>query len=136
MEQLNFKGVKQVEKYVIEKQKLENKEISRSFSKEMIKEAIESIIEQELNKLSKENFDSKGDVAASSVLSTAYTPSWLTDKGKKQAESILSELVDIALTKGISQSVRASLKTKNAYLIDKLHDLLIDKFYEVLSQIK
>jgi len=136
MEQLNFKGVRQVEKYITEKQKLENKEASRNFSKEMIREAIESIIEQELSKLPKEDVDVVGDANASSVLSSnSYNPTWLTDQGKKQAEVMLSKLVDIALTKGVTQAVKASLKTKNAYLIDKLHDVLIDKFYEILSQI-
>jgi len=135
MEQLNFEGVKQVEKYMVEKQKLEHKETSRDYSKEMIREAIESIVQQELSKLSKESFDGAGEENAASVLSNSYTPSWLTDQGKKQAEVALSELVDIAITKGVALAVKTSLKTKNAYLIDKLHDVLVDKFYEILSQI-
>gem|GEM_PF-6909000 len=75
MEQLNFEGVKQVEKYMVEKQKLEHKETSRDYSKEMIREAIESIVQQELSKLSKESFDGAGEENAASVLSNSYTPS-------------------------------------------------------------
>ncbi len=136
MEQLNFKGVRQIEKYVAEKQKIESKDFSKSLSKEMIREAIESIIEAELSKLpkEKESFEATGDNVTSAISATAYQSTGLTDKGKKQAEEILEELIDIALTKGISQAVKTSLKTKNAYLIDKLHDVLIDKFYEILKQ--
>jgi len=134
MEQLNFNGVRQVERYVAEKQKMESKDFSKSLSKEMVREAIESIIESELSKLPKESFDGTSDASAQSVLSTAYQPTWLTDQGKKQAEVLLGELVDIALNEGVDKAVRASLKTKNAYLIDKLHDILIDKFYEILKK--
>lgn len=44
----------------------------------------------------------------------------------------LQILVDIAFNQSIPVAVRLSKKSGNAYLIDAIHDALVDKFYEEL----
>jgi len=137
VEQINFKGVKQIEKYIEDKHQIDKKDLSKSITKEMIKEAIESIIETELSKLpTKTESISQAislEVPVASAPNMQHQVIQFDSKGQKQAEIMLENLVDIALTKSVSQAIKTSLKTKNAYLIDKLHDILIDKFYEILK---
>jgi hypothetical protein len=48
----------------------------------------------------------------------------------------LSELITLALEESIPQAVTTALKTGNAFLIDKLRDSLVDKYYEKLKEKK
>ncbi|MDD5590282.1 MAG: hypothetical protein PHQ47_03900 [Candidatus Portnoybacteria bacterium] len=45
----------------------------------------------------------------------------------------LKILVDLAFTQGIDKAVLAARATENAYLIDKLHDTLVDELAEKLK---
>lgn len=58
----------------------------------------------------------------------------------KEEESItnkvLEELLSKAFEKGIANAVKLSFKTSNPYLLDKFHDLLVDKAYKALVERK
>jgi len=51
-------------------------------------------------------------------------------------EEKINELVDLALEKGITQALKKARQMKNPYLIDKLHDKLAEKYYQVLKDRK
>jgi hypothetical protein len=54
----------------------------------------------------------------------------------EEAQGKVDELVAIALKDNIPKAVTTALKTGNAFLIDKLHDTLVDKYYQELKRQK
>ena len=68
----------------------------------------------------------------------------LTDDLKKQADEVkkkekreeqIKHLVEIALTKSISEAVKVAQKA-NPYLLDELHDHLVDDYYDTLIALR
>ncbi len=130
------RGLAEVEHYVTSRQKEYAKRKESLETKEVVKEVIEEIIAKEVAKMPSSNqtvISQKGVTGGGFIHPQTISLQKIQDK---QTEKILQELVEMAIENGVTKAVRASLKTNNAYLIDKLHDLLIDKFYEILKKQK
>ncbi len=64
----------------------------------------------------------------------------LTEEEKRTIQDIknlprdkqLTTLIDIALWRGLSQSIKIARSLNNAYILDEFHDTLIDKLYKDL----
>jgi hypothetical protein len=54
------------------------------------------------------------------------------DLGQLSKEKQLDILVGVAMTQSIPESVSLAQATNNPYIIDELHDVLVDKFYSEL----
>lgn len=54
---------------------------------------------------------------------------------KEEREEIVRELIDVALSKNISEAVKIA-HAKNPYFLDELHDHLVDDYYDKLVQLK
>jgi hypothetical protein len=92
--------------------------------KEIIKDVINDIFDKEIN---------KRQIADINVKVKSFTVfSGDDDDDEKRTNTTLEELVKIAFDKNVAASITLSCKTSNAYLIDRLHDILIDKFYDEL----
>lgn len=61
---------------------------------------------------------------------TTVSNTQLTD----QAQQALNHLLEESLTKGIAKAVADARKTGDAFIIDSLHDKLVDEYYEKLLQ--
>ncbi|MBI3273686.1 MAG: hypothetical protein HYZ69_00935 [Candidatus Colwellbacteria bacterium] len=69
---------------------------------------------------------------------SSHPPSGTTDddaKKDREREEQVRALIEIALTKGISEAVRIA-GLNSPYLLDDLHDHLADDFYEKLVALK
>lgn len=49
-------------------------------------------------------------------------------------ESQVTRLLDLVMQKGIPHGVNVARKMKNYYLLDRMHDELVDKFYQGLVE--
>lgn len=49
-------------------------------------------------------------------------------------ESQVTRLIDLVMQKGILHGVNVARKMKNYYLLDRMHDELVDKFYQGLVE--
>ena len=63
---------------------------------------------------------------------TASTTSTAPRTTTPQEEATLNTFVAHAFTKGISSAVAEARKTNNPFLIDTLHDRLVDEYYQKL----
>lgn len=78
--------------------------------------------------------------AASTAKGTKATPTPLVATGKVTAQDLrqlskekqLDILVGVAMTQSIPESVSLAQATDNPYILDELHDVLVDKFYSEL----
>ena len=117
------------ERVLVKKEQLSQGGLEVPEDKELIKEAIGEKIEESLK-----NYPPAVELHKTSpAFSSPAPPVLAEDEDTKQK---LNELVQIALNESIPKAVTTALKTSNAYLIDKLHDTLVDKYYEVLKQQK
>lgn len=57
----------------------------------------------------------------------------LLEQELEEANIKLSELVNIALEENIPIAIKTALKTGSAFLIDKLRDSLVDRYYQELK---
>ncbi len=57
-------------------------------------------------------------------------------KVKEELTEDVRILVEIALTKSIEEAVRTAERAKSPYLLDELHDHLIDDFYDKLVSLR
>ena len=92
--------------------------------KELIRETIEERIEESLK-----NYPPAVEIQKSAP---PAIPSVSIASDDKEAQQKVDELVAIALKENIPKAVITALKTGNAFLIDKLHDTLVDKYYQQL----
>jgi hypothetical protein len=69
---------------------------------------------------------------AVSAAAASATPAPSARAQNIDQERQLKVLVDLAFTQGIDKAVEAARATENAYLIDKLHDTLVDELAERL----
>jgi len=93
--------------------------------KELIRETIEERIEESLK-----NYPPAVEIQKSAP---PAIPSVSIASDDKEAQQKIDELVAIALKENIPKAVITALKTGNAFLIDKLHDTLVDKYYQQLK---
>ena len=88
------------------------------------------------------NFMNAGDYFFSDNTISAVVPHLYSGEGmppdviREDMYIKLSELITLALEESIPQAVTTALKTGNAFLIDKLRDSLVDKYYEKLKEKK
>lgn len=120
----NYAGLEQVKTaYTERKNKYEKANVKDVNDKEIIKEIINDVIFKETQNTS--NINSGTVVPATSIFDN-------DNSSNTKANKVLEELVNIAFNDGIGKAIQMSLKTSNAYLIDQLHDVLINEFYEML----
>ena len=121
----NQPGFEQVKVlYTNKKDSYEKNHIETKNDKEIMKETINDIFEKEINKAPL--MDKNVNAQSFTVFANDY------DDDEKRTNKILESLVKVAFEKGISIAIELSRKTSNAYLIDRLHDILVDRFYEEL----
>ncbi len=121
----NQPGFEQVKVlYTDKKNDYQKNHIETKNDKEIMKETINDIFEKEINKMPM--IDKNVNVQSFSVFAND------DDDDEKRTNKMLESLVRIAFEKGIGFAIQLSRKTSNAYLIDRLHDILVDKFYEEL----
>ena len=93
--------------------------------KELIRETIGERIEESLK-----NYPPAVEIQKSAP---SATPSVPISSDDEEVQGKVNELVAIALKDNIPKAVLTALKTGNAFLIDKLHDTLVDKYYQELK---
>ncbi len=123
-------GLEQVKVlYEAKKNDYQQHHIETKEDKEIVKEVINDIFDREINKKPIANINTK--VKSFSVFNDDDN-----DDDDKRMNTTMEELVKVAFDKGIVNAINLSFKTSNAFLIDRLHDLLVDKFYEELTKRK
>ncbi|MDD5760818.1 MAG: hypothetical protein PHF45_02070 [Candidatus Pacebacteria bacterium] len=127
----NIKERVQVKKEQLSREKLEIPE-----DKELVKETIEERMEEFLKELPPgmeeigPEMEKKFPLPADLYIEEKIPP----DEIMEEAYIKLSELITIALEEGIPRAVNTALKTGNAFLIDKLRDSLVDRYYDKLKE--
>ncbi|MGC8651448.1 MAG: hypothetical protein ACP5RX_02450 [Minisyncoccia bacterium] len=118
------------ERFLMKKEQLAREGLPIPEDKELMHETIGEKIEESLN-----NYPPvpEPQLPISPVVPIT-PPRPLTEE--EEAEQKVNDLVEIALQQSIDKAVVMALKTSNAYLIDKLHDTLADKYYEQLKSQK
>lgn len=100
--------------------------------KEIFKEIIEERMEKEIK-----GFPPSLEVGAKKInIPSPIISDKKTKIEEEEEKKLLQELIIIALEKSIPQAVKEARKTGNAYLIDRLHDELVDKLYEEILKRK
>lgn len=125
----NNSGFEQVKDlYQKRKDDYKRNNIENVSNKEVVKEVVDGIFEEELN---------KKPIVETNVNSNEFSVfNSNNDDEKRRSKSVLDNLVEIAFKKNINSAIDMSFKTSNAYLIDRFHDIIVDKFYEELVKEK
>lgn len=97
--------------------------------KEMISETLREQVRLAESSSTNENVVATPAATSKTPKTSHQTVQDLDDEGTKQH---LEALLTHAFDKGILSAVNEAKKTKNPYLIDKLHDELVDHFYQQL----
>jgi len=113
------------ERILMKKEQMTKEGLTVPEDKELIRETIEERIEESLK-----NYPPAVEIQKSTP---AAIPSVSIASDDKEAQQKIDELVAIALKENIPKAVITALKTGNAFLIDKLHDTLVDKYYQQLK---
>jgi len=113
------------ERILMKKEQMTKEGLTVPEDKELIRETIEERIEESLK-----NYPPAVEIQKSTP---AAIPSVSIASDDKEAQQKVDELVAIALKENIPKAVITALKTGNAFLIDKLHDTLVDKYYQQLK---
>lgn len=123
----NKSGFEQVKTlYDKKKENYAKNHIEVKDDKEIVRDVINDIFDKEIH---------KKDVANMNVKTKTFTVfSDDDDDDEKRSNKTLEELVKIAFENNITSAIAMSFKTSNAYLIDRLHDILIDRFYDELMR--
>jgi hypothetical protein len=116
------------ERVLMKKEQMAREGLTTPEDKELIRETIEEQIEESLK-----NYPPTVEVQKSTPSTIPSVPMYPDDK---EAQGKVDELVAIALKDNIPKAVTTALKTGNAFLIDKLHDTLVDKYYQELKRQK
>lgn len=124
------------ERIQVKKEQLSREQLEIPEDKELVKETIEERMEGSLKELPpgmeeigpgmEKKIPSPDDLYIGEKISP--------DEIMEEAQIKLSELITIALEESIPQAVTTALKTGNAFLIDKLRDSLVDRYYEKLKE--
>jgi len=123
----NKSGFEQVKVlYDNKKENYNRNHIEVKDDKEIVRDVINDIFDKEIH---------KKDIAGMNVKTKSFTVfSDDDDDDEKRSNKALEDLVKIAFEKNITSAITMSFKTSNAYLIDRLHDVLIDRFYDELMK--
>ena len=113
------------ERILMKKEQMTKEGLTVPEDKELIRETIEERIEESLK-----NYPPAVEIQKSVP---PAIPSVSVASDDKEAQQKVDELVAIALKENIPKAVITALKTGNAFLIDKLHDTLVDKYYQQLK---
>lgn len=116
------------ERVLMKKEQMTREGLTTPEDKELIRETIEEQIEESLK-----NYPPTVKVQKSTP---SVIPSATVYSDDEEAQGKVDELVTIALEDNIPKAVITALKTGNAFLIDKLHDTLVDKYYQELKRQK
>jgi len=129
------------ERIQAKKEQLAKQELSVPEEKELVVETINERMEDSLKEM-----PPGMDVIKPDAEMKAPFPSQIvsqTDEDDESSDSVieeanikLSELVGIAMEESIPKAVTMALKSGNAFLIDKLRDSLVDKYYQELKNKK
>jgi len=88
-------------------------------------------------KLDKEKKEIKQEKAESKIASTSLSPSvehQLRKLKEMDRENQIKMICDLAFQKGINFAVKIAKKLDNPYVLDGVHDSLVDKLYEKLIE--
>ncbi len=114
------------------KRQLVEKGESQFSEKEALREVLQEHVEEAKQALS----EPTGSVPAVSHILTDDLQNDVTKvKGKEKREEQLKQLVEVALTKSIKDAVSVAKKS-NPYLLDELHDHLVDDYYDKLIALR
>jgi len=116
------------ERVLMKKEQMAREGLTVPEDKELIRETIEERIEESLK-----NYPPAVEIQKSTPSAIPSVPIY-SDDGEAQGK--VDELVAIALKDNIPKAVITALKTGNAFLIDKVHDTLVDKYYQELKRQK
>jgi hypothetical protein len=116
---MEFKEIEKIASLIKEKEQIKEKIEKPIDKKEILKEVLEEKINESLPFKKERVIEKKEDFKKEDIY-----------------EEKINELVDLALEKGITQALKKARQMKNPYLIDKLHDKLAEKYYQVLKDRK
>lgn len=126
------------ERIQIKKEQLTRQGLSVPDGKELVAETIEERMEDSLKEM-----PPGMDVIKPDTEMKVPFPSQIVSQTDESSDAVieevnikLSELVAIAIEGSIPKAVTIALKSGNAFLIDKLRDSLVDKYYQVLKDKK
>lgn len=129
------------ERIQVKKEQLTRQGLSIPEEKELVAETVEERMEDILTEMPPGMDVIKPDIEEkvpfpSQIASQADESDESSDSAIEEANIKLSELIGIAVEESIPKSVGIALKSGNAFLIDKLRDSLVDKYYQVLKDKK
>lgn len=107
----------------------EEKALFRDVLKEHVESAKESVEKQAA---AEPTFPAKPVPATPPHDYAAQAKSKADDLREEEHRDQVEALVDIALTKGVLEAVRVARHLGNPHLLDDLHDMLVDEYYEKL----
>ncbi len=118
-------------KFLEKKQILAQKGIETPSNRELLEGVIRERMENSGEQLTSSN-EKKASVpfTPSSVSQSSFNKS---ENKADEAQNILQELVKTAIEKSIPQAVLEAKKMRNDFLLDRLHDVLVDKYYQMLK---
>ena len=126
------------ERIQVKKEQLAQQGLSAPEEKELVAETIDERMEDSLKEMPPGMDVVKPDAEMkvpfpSQIVSQTDKDDESTDSVIEEANIKLSELVGIAMEESIPKAVTMALKSGNAFLIDKLRDSLVDKYYQELK---
>jgi len=129
------------ERIQVKKEQLAQQGLSAPEEKELVAETIDERMEDSLKEMPPGMDVVKPDAEMkvpfpSQIVSQTDKDDESTDSVIEEANIKLSELVGIAMEESIPKAVTMALKSGNAFLIDKLRDSLVDKYYQELKNKK
>ena len=129
------------ERIQTKKEQLAKQELSVPEEKELVVEIINERMEDSLKEMPPGMDVIKPDAEMkvpfpSQIVSQTDEDDESSDSAIEEANIKLSELVGIAMEESIPEAVTMALKSGNAFLIDKLRDSLVDKYYQELKNKK
>ena len=128
----------QLEQNLIQKRFQQRKEaLQKEHISQSDKEILDEVIRERMNKgletapVSLNNTASLND---SSSLQSSLIPPIPQPENDAYIQEELKQLVEVAVHKNIKDAVQTARKLGNAYLLDKLHDTLVDTYYNLLKE--
>jgi len=100
------------------------------------KEALEAAGEKSISQkeIAKEVIEEQMEIALKNLPVAAVPPAKTPLVKDEEAENLIKELIQLAFDKNVVMAVERARKTGNFYLLDALHDRLVDEFYNQLVQ--
>ncbi len=118
------KGFKEMESSFNKRKELYEKMSQKVEEKEIAREVIDNIFE-------KEKHPEFSNIAYQKPVSIFDQE---VGQVSNEAEKVLKQLIETAFEKGVKKAIALSYKTSNPYIMDKFHDILVDVFYDKLTQ--